>query len=110
MTKQIPVTSYLFVLGQALCVAQSFVAAFHLQHERLVVAVRAAVCTAGHGEVVHCAETVETGVAADLMDSTAQDHLMLALQVEGGQQRTARVISEINPFFSLPFLLNKNLR
>lgn len=43
-------------------------------------AVGAAVRTAGHGQVVYCAETVKAGVAADLVDSTAQDHLMLALQ------------------------------
>lgn len=72
--------SYLFVLGQTLCVAQSFAAAVHLQHERLVVAVGAAVGTAGHGQVVYCTETVEAGVTAELVDGTGQDHLMFALQ------------------------------
>lgn len=72
--------SYLFVLGQTLCVAQSFAAAVHLQHERLVVAVGAAVGTASHGQVVYCTETVEAGVTAELVDGTGQDHLMFALQ------------------------------
>lgn len=79
--------SYLFVLGQTLCVAQSFAAAVHLQHERLVVAVGAAVGTAGHGQVVYCTETVEAGVTAELVDGTGQDHLMFALQ-DGWQKKS----------------------
>ena len=43
-------------------------------------AVGAAVGTAGHGQVVHCTETVEAGVTAELVDGTGQDHLMFALQ------------------------------
>lgn len=74
--------SYLFVLGQTLCVAQSFAAVVHLQHQWFVVAVGAAVRAAGHRQVVHRTETVKTGVTADLVDSTTQDHLMFALRGE----------------------------
>ena len=48
-------------------------------------AVGAAVRAAGHGKVVHRAEAVEAGITADLVDRTAQDHLVFALQ-EGGQK------------------------
>lgn len=81
--------SYLFVLGQTLCIAQSFAAAFHLQQHGFVVAVGAAVCTAGHGEVVHCTETFKAGVTAQLMDGAIQDHLMFALY-KGWQKKSAR--------------------
>lgn len=87
--------SYLFVLGQTLCVAQSFAAAVHLQHERLVVAVGAAVGTAGHGQVVYCTETVEAGVTAELVDGTGQDHLMFALQ--DGWQKKSVLFQKMNP-------------
>lgn len=72
--------SYRFVSGQTLCIAQSFVAVLHLEHERPAVAVGATVGTAGHGQLVHHAEAVEAGVAADLVDGTAQDHLVFTLQ------------------------------
>lgn len=61
-------------------VAQRFVGVLQLQHDGFVVTERAAVCTAGHGEVVDDAETVEAGVTADFMDGAAQDHFMFSLQ------------------------------
>lgn len=42
-------------------------------------AVGAAVCAAGHGQVVHGTEAFEAGVAAQLMDCAVQDHLVFAL-------------------------------
>ena len=71
--------SYLFILGQTLCVAQSLAAAVHLQQHRFAVAVGAAVSAAGHGQVVHAAEAFEAGVAAQFMDRAVQDHLVFTL-------------------------------
>lgn len=51
-------------------------------------AVRATVPTAGHGQIVHRTEAVEAGVAADLVDGAAQDHLVFTLQGD----ETKRVI------------------
>lgn len=71
--------SYLFVLEQTVHVAQRFAAAFQLQQQGFAVAVGAAVCTAGHGEVVYGAETFKAGVTTQLVDGTVQDHLVFAL-------------------------------
>lgn len=71
---------YLLVFGQTLCIAHSFVAFFHLQQQRFAVAEGATVCTSSHGQVVYSTETVKAGIAADFMNSTAQDHLMFTLE------------------------------
>lgn len=71
---------YLFKSGQTLGVAQSFAAFLHLKHEGFAVAERATAGTASHRQVVYCAETIEAGVTAHVVDSAAQDHLVFALQ------------------------------
>lgn len=37
------------------------------------------VFTAGHGQIVYRTETCETGIAANLIDSTIQNNLVFAL-------------------------------
>lgn len=67
---------YLFALGQTFLTAQFSVAIFHFQCVR---------CAAGglivlrDGQVVHVAETSETGLTAYLVDSVLLYDLMFAL-------------------------------
>lgn len=74
--------SYLFVLLQALRVAQSFGFVVNLQQQRLHVTVGAAVGATGHGQVVQRTETRKADVAADLVDVAVKNHLVFALREE----------------------------
>lgn len=56
-------------------------------------AVGATVGAAGHGQVVHLTEAVEAGVAADLVNGAAQDHLMFAL--EGEERKKMFMYSDV---------------
>lgn len=86
-TRGEPVCPCLFELSQTLGVAQRLAAVVHLQQQRFAVAVQAAVGAAGHRQVVGGAEAVEAGVAAHLVNGSAQDHLVFALQREDNAAR-----------------------
>jgi len=74
--------THLLELGQTLLAAQRFVAVLHRDREPFVAAA-ATVLT--DRQVVHVAETMKTGIAAQLVDDALQNDLMLALREDEPQ-------------------------